>query len=40
MKINISTFLQVIGFVALVVTALALIRFYPDLRRYLQMKSM
>lgn len=40
MKIQISTLLTAIGFIVLVATVLGLMRFYPDLRRYLQMKSM
>jgi hypothetical protein len=32
--------LQAFGVLFLFLMALALIRFYPDLRRYLQMKSM
>lgn len=40
MKVKVETILNLMVFVAIVTTVLSLIRFYPDLRRYLQMKSM
>lgn len=40
MKVSISMILQAFGVMFLLIIALALIRFYPDLRRYAQMKAM
>lgn len=40
MKFQAQTVLNLIVFVTLVTFVLALMRFYPDLRRYVRMKSM